>query len=423
MRKLVAKESGTVLVAVALFLLLLLAFVALGSEAGRWYLVRAELSKSVDAGALVGAKNISNPYVDPRALAGEFCQENFKSGSLGTPGSGTGSVGFDVQISNDDQIRVDGNVNAVAILSRMMGFDQIPVAASGIAQMRRVEIMLVLDRSGSMSGQPMADLKVAAKSFLDYFVDTQTRDRIGLVSFATSVQLERPIGINYVTPMKSAIDAMNATGHTNPEDALDRADGPGGFADQSALAPENRIQQFLVFFSDGRPNTFRGTFRSDNTTYDATACVDGNCDPGDPTPTNPSLHRTDIEQSIAVPSTPTGDGVFPASACGTGMVTTKWQIFNTRPVPGYAPDACDIPDPDLGSHICNLAATMAIEHAQELKDKGIIFYSIGLGTRINSNFLEALASSPAQVFMAPTSDELQAIFQRVAQDIKLRLVQ
>lgn len=407
------------LIAVTLFLLVMLGFAAAGTEAGRWFLVRAELSKSVDAGALAGARNLSNPHVDPSVLAAEFGQENFQSGYLGTPGSGQGSVAFDVQLTDGDKVRVDGRTSAVAILGKILGFNQIPVSATGVAQMRRVEIMLILDRSGSMNGQPMTDLKVAAKSFIDFFVDTQARDRMGMVSFATGVIVNHPMGTNYVTTMKQSVDAMTASGHTNPEDALDQANGPGGFVDQSAIPPAERVQQFAVFFSDGRPNTFRGTFKNGGVTYDATAFVDGNCDPGDNNITNPDLWRTDVERRLLVLARPTGTGVF-LGPCG--VPTTKWDIFDTQPVPGYAPDACSILDPALGNHVCGLAAAMAIQHAQELKNSGVIVFSIGLGERINSDFLQALATGPEQVYIAPTSDQLAAIFQKVAQDIKLRLV-
>jgi hypothetical protein len=81
----VADERGAFAVIFALVLLVLLGFTALGIEAGRWYLVRAELAKGVDAGALVAAKNISNPYVDPVVIAREFGEENFRAGYIGRP--------------------------------------------------------------------------------------------------------------------------------------------------------------------------------------------------------------------------------------------------------------------------------------------------------------------------------------------------
>ena len=84
------RERGAVIIAVALFLFLMLGFLAVGVEVGRWYLVRAELSKSVDAGALEGARNITNPYADPKVIARDFAYANFSNAYLGTSGSGVG---------------------------------------------------------------------------------------------------------------------------------------------------------------------------------------------------------------------------------------------------------------------------------------------------------------------------------------------
>lgn len=419
------KEAGAVLLTVALFLTLLLGFTALGIEAGRWYLIRAELSKSVDAGALAGARNISNPHVDPTTLAEEYTAENFPIGFLGTPGSGTGSASFNAEMLENGKILVNGHASATAVLAQVLGFNQIPVSSAGVAQKRPVEIMLVLDRSGSMSGQPFADLKVAAKSFLDFFADTQNEDKLGLISFAASVKVERALGTNFVTPLKTAITAMSAGGYTNAEDAIDQADGPLGFTNQNGVPGENRVQQFLIFFSDGRPNTFRWSFTYKGVTYDAVASQAGNCDPGDANSMRLNLAMPNREADLPGPIRlePTGDGVFPASRCGVNKLTLKWNIFDTRPVPGYSSTACGIPDRVLGDYTCKLASTLAVEHARELKDKGLIIYSIGLGQNIHTQFLADLATSPEQVYMAPTSAELRAIFQQVAQDIKLRLVQ
>ncbi len=90
----IANQKGAVLILFALLLLVLIGFVALAMEAGRWYMIRAELSKSVDAAALAGTKNISNPYVDPLVLAQQFGQANFPTGYAGTPAMGRRCCGI-----------------------------------------------------------------------------------------------------------------------------------------------------------------------------------------------------------------------------------------------------------------------------------------------------------------------------------------
>ena len=91
----VRNERGAVIVTFTIILVTLIGFLALGMEVGQWYLVRAQLSRAVDAAALAGARNISNPFVSPATLVTEYANENFPQGSLGTPAQGTGVVNFE----------------------------------------------------------------------------------------------------------------------------------------------------------------------------------------------------------------------------------------------------------------------------------------------------------------------------------------
>lgn len=424
LKKLLRSDSGNVLITLALCLLVLCAFLAFGVEAGRWYLVRAELSKSVDAGSLMGAKNISNPHVDPEDIAEEIGQANFDTGFLATPEGGQGAVEFDAQMVDGSKVTVEGTTDALGILSKLWGIDHVDVGSVGAAAMKEVEIMMVLDRSGSMAGQPMADLKVAAKSFIDHFQDSEDRDKVGLVSFSHWVSVDRPLGNNFVSPMKTAIDGMIAQNFTNPEDALDQANGPLGLTDQSGVPADRRVAQFVIFFSDGRPNSFRGQFRYKSVTYDAIARGNDNCDPGDPPGITDALFQPTNGSQIANSSlVPTGDGLNSGSACGN-TISTRWYLFDWDPVPGYGPAACNIPNGRIAQHICDTAQEQAIAHAGELKDDGVTVFVIALGEedKIGIDFLNAIATSPEHVYRAPTSDQLEALFQKVAKQIKLRLV-
>lgn len=422
MSRLLKNERGTVIVALGLFLILMLCFVAFGTEAGRWYLLRAEISKAVDAGALVGAKNISNPYVDPKTLAEEICAENFPSGAFGTPNSGNGSAAFVVDMQADQRVFVTGRATSPAIMAQLLGIREVPVSSGGAAQMRPVEIVMILDRSGSMTGTPMTKLKDASKSFIDFFTDSQTSDKMGLVSFATSVKVERALGTNFVAPMKTAITNMAAVGWTNAEDAIHQSDGPSGFTDQTGVPMQDRTKQFLVFFSDGRPNVFRNVFRNKGANYDALVRVGGgNCDPGDNNQVYDRLMSPVTGNDLTIISRPTGDGVLP-SRCGASTNTTRWYLFDTDPVPGYSAMSCNIPQATLHNYLCDMAENLAVDRAQALKDQGVTVFSIGLGALINDSFMENIASSPEQYYKAPTPADLQAIFQKVAREIKLRLV-
>ena len=426
-----AGERGAFLVIFALMLLVILGFTALGVEAGRWYLVRAELAKGVDAAALAAAKNISNPHVDPLTLAREFGAENFYAGYLGTPGSGTeGGPISQPPWPRRTASRWTGRSMPRPSWRRSSASTRFPVRAVSVAQRKDVEIMMILDRTGSMAGTKFTDLQKAANSFLDYYEDTQARDRMGLISYSYEVKVNYALGNNFVGPMRAAINAMIASGATNMEDAFDQADGPKGFPDQTGMPAGQRRQQFVVFFSDGQPTAMRGKFRRDGKDYDAVVVHTGNCKPWESYTTYKvvgPLRDPNTGADLGVQPLVTGDGK-PSASSACAKATTKWYMLETRPLTGYSAESCDIPHSVLSGgtgYFCRTARQMALDHAQELKAKGIKIYVVGLGTTtsIDPDFLKALSSGDDYTFITPSSGELEAIFKKIAKEIKLRLVQ
>jgi len=408
----------------ALMLTVLVGFTSLAVEVGRWYLAKAELSKAVDAAALAAANNISNPYVSVPTLAVDFGKENFSYGYLGTPGQGkTGAVNFVVTQPKVNQFKVTGTVSVFPIFSALFGTQNTALGSSGTAQKNQVQIMMILDRSGSMSGTPIADLRSGALSFLSFFDDTQTEDEMGLITYNQFASVGTPLQHNFVSPMTTQINALTATGTTNIEDALDQADGPLGFPDQTGLPGDQRVQQFIVFFTDGQANKFRGTFSTSTynggNPFDAVPFTDG-------TLLNPKNGST----LSGVSALPTGDGKpIGTTSCGGGQLrTTRWHVFSSHhlfpgyPVPGYSAEYCGIPQSALSTWWISTAKNMAIDHAQELRNKGIHIYTIGLGG-VDRTFLGQVASGPEYEYYAPTPAQLEALFNAVAKEIKLRLVE
>jgi len=93
------------------------------------------------------------------------------------------------------------------------------------------DVMLLLDRSGSMASasstppQPLTDAKLAAESFID---SLNTKDQVGVVSFATNVK--DPIDLNLTSDFsfaKQSVDsiaiATSSTQYTNIYEALHSA--------------------------------------------------------------------------------------------------------------------------------------------------------------------------------------------------------
>lgn len=441
MKNLIHDQRGAIIVIFAICLMVLIGAVALGTEIGRWYHVRAELSKAVDAAALAGAANISNPDIDVETLAENFGLANFQVGYLGTATDEDKDVSFTATTQDGGRLSVAGSTTSVGLLSKLFGVEYVPTAAAGVAQKNRVEIMLVLDRSGSMEGRPIRDLKTAAKAFISYYEDTQDEDRVGLVTFATGVTLRAP-ATNFFSPISSAINAMAATGATNAEDAL--AQAAGALPDQSGYPAANRVQQFMIFFTDGRPTAFRSAFKKNNTSYDRVVMVTGNCDSAC------GSSGCDIYSRMGYPNNetldtkppydplPTGDGLrtsgTPRTSCRTWdrrnriwvyYANTQWGSFADYPVSGYNPEYCDIPENlfnGRNGYICQTARQMAIDHAAAAKARGVKIYTIGLGS-VDTALLSTISSGADYAYVAPSSSQLESIFKKIAKEIKLRLVQ
>lgn len=117
------------------------------------------------------------------------------------------------------------------------------------------DIVLVLDRSGSMQGQAIDDLKVAANAFIDIIEEATdgvkdgiigNGSHIGIVSFADTAVQDTQL-ITSVSELKEAIDHLVAYGSTNHADAFTKS------FDLFDMTSTN--QKFVIMFTDGKTTT------------------------------------------------------------------------------------------------------------------------------------------------------------------------
>lgn len=115
---------------------------------------------------------------------------------------------------------------------------------------QQADVMLVLDRSGSISSTELAQLKTAAKLFVDDLGLTLTGIHAGKSSFATTGNLNHALTSNSVT-LKATIDALVSGGFTNLKAGIDLASGElaGGNDRPDGTSPDK-----MIIVTDGHPN-------------------------------------------------------------------------------------------------------------------------------------------------------------------------
>ncbi len=364
-----SNQQGSYFLISALILVVMFAFAAFGMEIGRWYAIEGEMDKAIDGASFAGAKNVSNPAFqgdDPalEAFAVQVAQANFPPGLLGTD-----TPNFTATVDADKKVIVNGSVNSINNLLPVLDNSKktTQVSSTGSAKLRKAEIALILDVSGSMEDE-MDDLIEAAQDFVANFSDLEHDHKMALIAFASGVEVLHKMEHNFAYDIDAAIDDLKASGWTNSEYALDQA-GRFTWTDDSHLSKNERTRKVVIFFSDGDPTAYTNKFNQNGQEFTAAIAR------------NDSLYKVDEQNA-------------PLNKSGT-YVSAKPE-------------------------------DMAIQKAQALKDADIEVFSLGLGTGVKATFLRTLSSGPSvepndYYFHADNAGQLKDRFQQIADKLKLVL--
>lgn len=254
------RESGLAVLLTGIMLLFTLPAVGLAIDAGLLYVVRGRLAAACDAASLATARNLNLAVTlaDQEAAAiargGVFFAANFPAGYLGTTAPTPNIVLTQTNLSTLT-VSTTATTSAPLYFMRILGGSATVAGAYGKASRRGVNLMLVLDRSGSMNGTPCSSMISSAKTFSAMFANQ--RDRLGLVTFGSSIYLAYPPSKEFKTTgslITTAIDAITCSGGTNTSDSYMMA------YNQLVAINEPLALNLIVFFTDGYPTAFTATF-------------------------------------------------------------------------------------------------------------------------------------------------------------------
>lgn len=269
---------GVVLILVTLLLLVIVPLMGLAIDGVIMYLLKARLSQAVDAACLAGARslsrgrNVDEQRANAQDTARRFFRANFKDNYWGCSVALPDPIVVEDNATKTRYVTVSANATSPLYFLRLIGKNTATVAVTAQARRRDVNIMLVLDRSGSMGRASPPALPTgpynnhgqwpilnAAVWFVNQFAPG--RDNLGLVTFGGSYYLANPT-LDFRPAVVDDINAIYSNGGTSTAQALWKAyDALAHLPDQSGN-PNGQpgALNVIIFFTDGRPNGLTADF-------------------------------------------------------------------------------------------------------------------------------------------------------------------
>jgi Flp pilus assembly protein TadG len=383
-------RRGQITVLVALTLVIMVGIAGLAIDSGRAYGVKAKLNGAVDAASLAAARALAEGDSDAaridnaRSAAARYFAANFPDDYLGAV-PGTPQTQIEHETSGYWRVTVSGTAAMPVTLLAVLPSVQSPVSVAAVGQAirRDVDVMLVLDVSGSL-GPPtspsntLAKLKSAAiNGFVSHFSAAPGGDRVGLVSFASGAVLDVPINKTSArgfvrsnsahTGVADRIQALTIGGSTAQAEGLRRA-----HVELNQIPVQLRSSlRVILLFSDGAPN-------------DVSAQFQRTAGPGNQTVTG------DLYSETEGPATARANRVYYADRRDTQLGTYNdiAQLPGTGiggvPLAGVRNLGGPAPFANTRCNVNRAARNMVENVAQQARSEGILVYTVGLGARLDS---------------------------------------
>lgn len=401
LRRLVGRlrgDRGAVMVVVAGGMVVLLGMAGLVLDSGRAFLARSQLSRAVDAGVLAGARVVRSGESAARSQALAVARAN---GVVAGKRGATVKVGFGSNDFGEKTVTVSAYRPLPTTLLRLVGLQSVDIGSSATAVVPPIDLVLVLDQSGSLGMYgAWDDLQRAARQFVTYFDDDM--DQFALVSFHTRAGVRLALQHRFTVDAQRIIDGMGSLGWTNTAAGLQIARGQ-----LASKRARERAVKVVVFFTDGRPTAFRGPIGGEDRILAVAATsqnvVRGYFD-------NPDQVSMDRWERPA------------EDACRNVVNCKEWKEG------GHPPH---------GRRGREIARQMGLEAANGLRADDAYVYTIGLGnpleselTRPDLSYLSRLANEhgsensdqpKGRMYFAPSPADLDAVFRQVASDLVIRL--
>jgi Mg-chelatase subunit ChlD len=443
--RLARDTRGSVSIIAALSLICLMGMAGLAIDYGRITSTRQELQMLADS-ALIAAATSARSSQDPQTAADISLAANWATKRR----QGTASI----VVSNLPNNELEGLVSTQLPMtfSRVLGWTKVDISvkASVVYGQSSVELALVLDTTGSMSGQPLSDLQTATKTLLDnaYAPPGATdKVKVAVVPFAQYVN----VGVSnrnqsWMSVPKDSSTTINQCTTSSP------ITGVSNCTTKTATGYNDGVPYTYTYqdctYTYGPPVTTCGP---QTTTTSWNGCAGSRSYPKDSdaavTSSQPvpgvmntwcgtemlrlTKDRSAIDSTISSFSAggdtfiPAGllwgwraispDAPFADGTAYTGAAAAKKAIVlmtdgaNTRS-PNY---------PDHEGFDANKSDQLMAETCAAIKAQKITVYTVAFNVtdQAAKDRLAACASSPSQFFDAPSGSQLSTAFQKIGQTL------
>ncbi len=192
--RLVKDQTANTLAMAAASVIPLLGVVGGGVDMSRTYLAQSRLQQACDSATLAARKKLAGDVItngnvpnEIRQTADRFFETNFTDGMYGTS-----NQTYTLTAVDQTRMRGDASVVVPSTIMKIFGFEQIPVSVECTAELNlpNIDVVLVLDMSGSMNNSRMNALRAAVFSFYDEMMGVApagARIRIGIVPYNGAV--------------------------------------------------------------------------------------------------------------------------------------------------------------------------------------------------------------------------------------------
>ncbi|HEV3423075.1 MAG TPA: vWA domain-containing protein [Paraburkholderia sp.] len=362
--------------------MLLIGVVGIAVDSGLGYMVRAKLDAAADAAAIAAGEAVTTGSTQAAqaanaiAAANSLFAANYPAGYLGT----TATLNAPSVVFNQGTITIDTSAQASMPVGFMhlFGFNLLNVASASETVRRDLDLVLIIDTTGSMATDPAVPpaVRSAAITFLQQF-DPLT-DRVSLIHFAYGTVVDQPFNGNTrgfdMAAMTKSINAFNFAGSTNSEEAYWNA-----LNQLNTVITQPSSLRVIVFFSDGAPNSFASIFPTKNQNCNSVA---GTIISGD-TPSTPAALYADNVQSQQLSSPCYNNN---ASKLVTQLPTwynahnTSWLNNQTIPVITNTPRV--VTSTVNYANVNNAGRNIAEAMANVARTEGTYVYAIGRGSEL-----------------------------------------